>query len=948
MNHSLLRRIEAVFIAVADLEPAARAAEIKRLCADDPSLAQSVEAMLAESDHGAGPLDSGAPALAGFDEPATADEPLPAGKMVGQYRIVSVLGMGGMGVVYLAEQSRPSRTVALKVIRPGFATAAVLRRFEFEAEVLGKLQHPGIAQIIEAGTADAGLGVQPFFAMELVRGSMLTDYAAGNALDTRGRVELLIKVCDAVEHAHQRGVIHRDLKPANVLVDAQGQPKILDFGVARAAEGQDAQSLLRTTERTLVGTLPYMSPEQVSGDGRLIDTRCDVYALGVVLFELLAGHLPHDIGTRSFADAVRMIQDVEPQRLASANSVFRGDLDTIVCKALERDRNRRYQSAAALREDLRRYLRNEPILARPPSAVYHFRKFASRRKGVVAAGTLAMVFLVGGLVSSTLAWQKAGRERAAALASAARARESLEFLKSVLLGIDPDTARNQDSALLRDILARTQARLQSELPDQPEARAQMHAVIGEAYRLIGRTPESLEEYSKAIELIGENASTPFAADVWRLLGSVRRISGDAPGAAQAVTRSLEIHRALGTLSTTDGLKARVEEANNFRNTNELQRADALLPAIIAEVERLDPPQTMLLVQAVQSAGLIRSDLGDHAGAVEFLRRAEELCLNTSGMSELRVARIRASIADDLFEQGKMQEAADVKAAALATLRRALTDNHPETANCKTNLALTLIQLDRLDEARVLLEESTLALRDTGHNRSPMYASALTTLAAIYLLREDAAAARPVLTAALPVFDATTGDNSVFSIDVLTNLAHCGVIEGNYAAALESIDQALARARRCERDDLPWRLQMREMRCRALVGLAQTQPGRVAEAREALESARRDAMTIAPDHWVAIECEGQLGLLLAMEASALEPGRREEALLMFPRALELCRRSAEAFVLEREDTAPALRMRRAVKAWNRMADVLERWNRLAPDPTRAADAARWRQRAQRGA
>src|SRR5215468_10113643 len=262
-----------------------------------------------------------------------------------------------MGTVYEAEQDHPRRTVALKVIRRGFTSRELLRRFEREAETLGRLQHVGIAQIYEAGTADSGFGPQPYFAIELIRGRSLLEYANERKLHFRERLEIMAKVADAVQHAHQRGLIHRDLKPGNILVDEAGQPKILDFGVARATDS-DSQATMQTDIGQLVGTLAYMSPEQVLADPLELDIRSDVYALGVILYELLAERLPYDI-SRKIHEALTAIREEDPAKLSSINRSYRGDIETIVAKALEKNKTRRYASAAELAADIRHYLKDE-------------------------------------------------------------------------------------------------------------------------------------------------------------------------------------------------------------------------------------------------------------------------------------------------------------------------------------------------------------------------------------------------------------------------------------------------------------------------------------------------------------------------------------------------------------------------------------------------------------
>jgi len=343
----------------------------------------------------------------------------PSTGKVGRYTIRRLIGEGGMGAVYEAEQEQPRRTVALKVIKPGFATPELLRRFAQESQALGRLQHPGIAQIYDAGTADTGYGPQPYFAMEYIRGEGLRDYVETHHLSTRQRLEIFTKICDAVHHAHQRGLIHRDLKPGNILVDETGQPKILDFGVARVTDS-DAQATMQTDVGQLVGTLAYMSPEQVLADPLELDTRSDVYALGVILYELVSGRLPYSI-SKKLHEALQTIREEDPARLSSVNRTFRGDIETIAAKALEKDKTRRYSSAAELGADITRYLKDEPIVAQPPTAMYQVRKFARRNKALVIGIAAVFVVLLGGVVVSTSQWFRASRAEAVAVRDRDRA-----------------------------------------------------------------------------------------------------------------------------------------------------------------------------------------------------------------------------------------------------------------------------------------------------------------------------------------------------------------------------------------------------------------------------------------------------------------------------------------------------------------------------------------------
>jgi predicted Zn-dependent protease/predicted Ser/Thr protein kinase len=328
---------------------------------------------------------------------------------IGSYRILGILGQGGMGRVYRAVQGNPPREVALKVIRPGTTTPEKLRRFEHEAKVLARLQHPGIAQIFEAGIADTGQGPQPFFAMELIQGVKLTKYVQEKSLPVPAVLRQFTQVCQAVQHAHQRGIIHRDLKPDNILVDQSGQPRIIDFGVARLVDPEIQLTHRDTGVGQLIGTPRYMSPEQVQADPDELDTRSDVYTLGVICYELLAQRIPYELKGLPLPKVVQVISEMEPTPLSSINSIFRGDLNTIVLKAIEKDKSRRYQSAGDLAADIERYLTDQPIQARPASAIYQLRKFARRNRALVGGIITTFVALVLGIIGTTR-WALVARE----------------------------------------------------------------------------------------------------------------------------------------------------------------------------------------------------------------------------------------------------------------------------------------------------------------------------------------------------------------------------------------------------------------------------------------------------------------------------------------------------------------------------------------------------------
>ena len=439
------RSARQIFERVCELPPAERNAAVSVACGDDTELRRYVMKLLAYDEAPAGVIDD---AVDGRVQEALANSIIPEAEetpdRVGEYRILRRIGAGGMGVVFEAQQESPDRRVALKVMRPGLNGSEIVARFWRETDLLGRLQHAGIANIFEAGVGLIELrsgpaGEAPYFAMELVDGRPLIEYAERHNPDKRARLTLIREVCDAVQHAHERGVIHRDLKPGNVLVTANGRPKVLDFGVARAASVDLRSVTLHTQAGQLIGTIPYMSPEQMLGDPSRVDGRCDVYSLGVLLFELLTGRLPHDLRDRSVINAIQVVQHEEPSRIGTINRDLKGDLDTLVAKALEKDPGRRYASVAALGEDIRRYLADEPLNARPASKLYQSRKFARRHKVLVGGIFATILSLSLGLVGviwfalgESAARQEAQRfaaanQRAAyhaGIAAAAAARES--------------------------------------------------------------------------------------------------------------------------------------------------------------------------------------------------------------------------------------------------------------------------------------------------------------------------------------------------------------------------------------------------------------------------------------------------------------------------------------------------------------------------------------------
>lgn len=493
-----------------DLGEEARGAALMELAREAPELIDDVRELLgrASGGHADGGLVERARgevlALLAAD---LADTP----RQVGRYRVTGVLGSGGMGTVYRAEQERPRREVALKVLPPSTATAALAARFEREAEVLARLSHPGIAQVFDAGVDLADGTVRRWIAMELVDGRPITEHAAAAHLDPRSRARLLLAVCEAVAHAHARGVLHRDLKPANVLIGADGRPRVLDFGVALLLDPRDGASSFATAEGHLVGTLAYLSPEQAAGE--VLDARSDVYGLGLLGYELLAGRRAQEVNGLPLAEALRRVQEHEPRGAGTLDRRLRGDLDTILATALAKDRRRRYASAEAMAADLRRYLADEPIAAHPPSTVYQIVKFARRHRALVLGLAGTLLALLVGLVGTTVQAARAARQAEAARASERRATDATAVLLQLFRA--GQTHRPGEGLSVSAIVREGSAALEAALIDAPLERAELLGALGEALLYDGKLSDARRLLLEALRLRREHGPDPDP-DAWRL------------------------------------------------------------------------------------------------------------------------------------------------------------------------------------------------------------------------------------------------------------------------------------------------------------------------------------------------------------------------------------------------------------------------------------------------
>ncbi|MEM8835458.1 MAG: serine/threonine-protein kinase [Planctomycetota bacterium] len=678
--------------AALSLSEDARTRFIDDSCAGDAALRTRVESLLQlEADATLLPDEQSERVLApiGLDAPALNAH----AESIGGFAIIERLGSGAMGIVYLAEQPSPRRRIALKIIRAEIVTDAVRERFEHETRVLARLKHPNIASIYQAGTAQVDGQPCPFFAMEFVEGETLDAHA--RALDVRERVELVARVCDAVEHAHQRGVVHRDLKPANILVEADGQPKVLDFGVARALDADAG------TAGELAGTVPYMAPEQLACSDEA-DTRVDVYALGVILYELLAGARPHDTKGLGIAEAERRVRTSPVRSIRAHDADLPRDLDAIVLRALAVDAGQRYQSPNELAADLRRNLRHEPVSVRARTPAYVFGRFARRNPGAVGAGVAAAVLLVAGVAG--VAWQavEATRGWARAEAEAERAEAINDFLASMLASADPEVALGEELTV-RELLDDAARNAEVELRGRPTIESSVRMTLSQTYGGLGRLEEAERNARRAVEL----SRDAFGPDDARTALAMLRLTGVLNDRGAYEDSEPIARRAIAILERArdaDPVDVASAQGELARIAHDLGRPEEAVERWGEALERVralvggDDPQTLVLQHNFGSA---LGAMGRFDEAVEVFEDVVERRSRTMGDEHPQTIGARSMLAGVRQKMGLDAEAAEQFRIVLDARRRVLGDDHHATYTAMGNLAVALINLGELDEAESL-------------------------------------------------------------------------------------------------------------------------------------------------------------------------------------------------------------------------------------------------------
>lgn len=819
--------------------PTDRQVFLDEVCGEDPKLRAEVASLL-EAHRARG-------GLFGDLEPspdATTDAPAPdrPGSVIGPYKIVEQIGEGGMGTVWMALQNEPvKRVVALKLIKPGMDSKQVIARFEAERQALALMDHANIARVLDAGTTSAG---RPYFVMDLVKGVPITRYCDEYHFTPRQRMELFIPVCQAIQHAHQKGIIHRDLKPSNVLValyDGTPVPKVIDFGVAKAVGQHLTERTLITGFGAVVGTLEYMSPEQAEINQLDIDTRSDIYSLGVLLYELLAGSPPFtrkELEKAGMMEMLRVIREQEPSKpstkLSTADGLptlaanrgtepakltklVRGELDWIVMKALEKDRNRRYETANGFAMDVQRYLANEPVIAGPPGAAYRLRKFVRRNQGPVLAASVVLLALIVGVMGTTCGMLRAidaeGATRAeanekdkakkAAEDEAAIAKAVVDFLQNDLLAqASPEWNPRDRKVTVEEVLRRAAARIGGKFAGQPQTEAAIRLAIGETYYLLGDYAAAQPHLERAWELrrqvLGEEH--PDTLSTAHNLALVYQDQGQYSKALQLLLRDLEVSRRVRGPEHTDTLQTMNTLAALYHELNQTAEAEALYVQVLDIRGRVLGEAHRDTITSIRNLGTLYWSRGQIAKAEPLLLKALELCRRVHGDVHPETLTSMNNLASTYADQGEKVKAAQLFVEALAVSRRVLGEEHANTLGSMNNLATLYLEMSEFAKAEALLVQALETSRRVLGEEHRLPLTTTINLANVFRSQGRLAAADPLLVNALEVSRRLFGEEHATTLGIMNNLAANHNALGQFAKAEAMLRTCLAIREKKEPDE----------------------------------------------------------------------------------------------------------------------------------------------------
>ena len=857
------RRAAEIFELASELPEPERAAFIREQCANEPELAADVESLFDHLRQAATFLERPPIRLAPTGTRLT--DPT----QIGPYRILHRIGEGGFGIVYEAEQTAPlRRRVAVKVIKAGMDTDAVLARFDAERQAIALMDHPNIARVLDAGATPEG---RPYFVMELVKGEPLTEYCDRHRLTVDERLELFIPTCMAVQHAHQRGIIHRDLKPSNIMVtvvDGRAVPKVIDFGVAKATSTHLTDRTLYTMQGQMIGTPAYMSPEQAERTGLDVDTTTDVYALGVILYELLSGHLPipiEDLRNVTPEQVSSLLRNSEPaapsSRLSRVTDAvlaiatrrqvdpwvltrrLRGELDWITLRAIEKDRTRRYQTASELAQDIQRHLSDEPVEASPPSTLYRLRKFVRRHRVAFAAVSSVFLGLVIAGGALTLALLESNRQRTQARIAQSEAEAVTQFLQEMLGSVSPMELGRE--ATVRELLDHADGQLDEDFQDQPLTRASLYGTLGATYRALGEYDAADRTFEKAIALrrehLGEDNPLTLEAEHGLAISLMDR--GESAAAESTSARVLEARtRVLGPEhpQTIRTLRTLGEVYFRFERNAE---AESVLVIARDRAERVLGPADPATRGIVADLASVERALGKYEEAERLLEKSLEEDRAEYGPDHPETIASEQNLAGLYEELGRYEEARQLYEHSVEVARRVWGPDHATTLGYVNNLALLYSDMGLLELAEPLTRHVAEVRSKTLGDENQRTIVSRINLALLYARMEKWEEAEREARPIQEICHRTLGPEHLYSLSVSGILGGAVMGQGDADRAEPILQEALEHSR----SGLPeghWRTGVALIRH----GSALTALGRFSEAeRELLEAERVMREALGTEH-----------------------------------------------------------------------------------------------------